>query len=298
MLDYHYQTFLTLCHEKNYTLTAEKLFITQPAVTQHIKWLEAYYQTKLVSYRKRQFSLTPKGEELYNYLTQLQAQINKIETTMKAAPKELQVLNFAVTLSISDYYLTTIMPKLAKKFPDSHLNCLVENTDSILTKLKTGKLDFALIEGNFPKEYYSSHILSTEAFIGVLSQQNSLASKQKLDLNDLKNETLIIREKGSGSRHILDNLLIEQNLTINDFKRKIEIGSLDSMTSLVKENEGIAFLYQTVVANDLAKKTLKKISIPHLETHHQFNFIYLKDSLFSEKWQRIYHLLLPIFTSN
>lgn len=298
MLDYRYQTFLTLCHEKNYTLTAEKLFITQPAVTQHIQWLEAHYQTKLVNYQKRQFSLTPKGNALYDYLTQLQAQINKIEKKMTTKLTEPDELNLAVTLSISDHYLARVMPLLAKKFQQDHLNCLVENTESILKKLKTGELDFALIEGNFPKEDFSSHLLSTEAFVGVLSAQNPLATKKRLDLDALKNETLIIREQGSGSRHILDNLLAEQNFTVNDFKRQIEIGSLESMTALVKENQGIAFLYQRVVAKELATGSFKKIIIPHLETHHQFNFIYLKDSLFAEKWQTIYHFIRPLFTSN
>ncbi|CAM3213614.1 LysR family transcriptional regulator [Vagococcus fessus] len=297
MLDTRFETFLTLCHEKNYTKTAEKLFITQPAVSQHIKWLEERYDTKLVSYHQRQLSLTPSGQKLYDYLINLKAQISKIELEVATSDTMSVPLNFSVTLSISDYYLPQLMTTLTTEYPESDIACHVENTHHIIKKLQSGEIDFALVEGNFPKELFTAHKLSTEPFIGVCGNSFSLDTTQTYSIDDLYQFPLIIRETGSGSRLILEHLLAEQNSTVHDFKRLLSVGDLPTTKNLVAENHGITFLYETVVREDLEKQKLRRIPLRSLETAHNFYFIYLKDSLFDDHYTSLYTLLKPLFKS-
>lgn len=295
MLDTRYETFLTLCLEKNYTKTAEKLFITQPAVSQHIKWLEERYNTKLVNYKQRQLTLTPGGQKLYDYLINLKAQISKIEADIITDDKKSPPLNFSVTLSISDYYLPRIMADFTTRYPHSNIACHVENTQHIIQKLQSGAIDFALVEGNFPKELFTSHKLSTEPFIGVCGKDFPIELNQTYSIDDLYDFPLIIREDGSGSRLILEHLLAEQNSTVHDFKRLLSVGNLPTTKNLVAENHGITFLYETVVKEDLKNMTLKRIPLRSLETAHNFYFIYLKDSLFSSDYNTIFTQLKPLF---
>lgn len=295
MLDTRYETFLTLCHEKNYTKTAEKLFITQPAVSQHIKWLEERYNTKLVNYKQRQLTLTPGGQKLYDYLINLKAQISKIEADIITDDKKSPPLNFSVTLSISDYYLPRIMADFTTRYPHSNIACHVENTQHIIKKLQSGAIDFALVEGNFPKELFTSHKLSTEPFIGVCGKDFPIELNQTYSIDDLYDFPLIIREDGSGSRLILEHLLAEQNSTVHDFKRLLSVGNLPTTKNLVADNHGITFLYETVVKEDLENMTLKRIPLRSLETAHNFYFIYLKDSLFSVDYDAIFTHLQPLF---
>ncbi|MDF0479248.1 LysR family transcriptional regulator [Vagococcus sp. PNs007] len=295
MLDTRYETFLTLCHEKNYTKTAEKLFITQPAVSQHIKWLEERYNTKLVNYKQRQLTLTPGGQKLYDYLINLKAQISKIEADIITDDKKSPPLNFSVTLSISDYYLPRIMADFTTRYPHSNIACHVENTQHIIKKLQSGAIDFALVEGNFPKELFTSHKLSTEPFIGVCGKDFPIELNQTYSIDDLYDFPLIIREDGSGSRLILEHLLAEQNSTVHDFERLLSVGNLPTTKNLVADNHGITFLYETVVKEDLENMTLKRIPLRSLETAHNFYFIYLKDSLFSVDYDAIFTHLQPLF---
>lgn len=295
MLDTRYETFLTLCLEKNYTKTAEKLFITQPAVSQHIKWLEERYNTKLVNYKQRQLTLTPGGQKLYDYLINLKAQISKIEADIITDDKKSPPLNFSVTLSISDYYLPRIMADFTTRYPHSNIACHVENTQHIIKKLQSGAIDFALVEGNFPKELFTSHKLSTEPFIGVCGKDFPIELNQTYSIDDLYDFPLIIREDGSGSRLILEHLLAEQNSTVHDFKRLLSVGNLPTTKNLVADNHGITFLYETVVKEDLENMTLKRIPLRSLETAHNFYFIYLKDSLFSVDYDAIFTHLQPLF---
>ncbi|WP_234987876.1 helix-turn-helix domain-containing protein [Carnobacterium iners] len=79
MLDYRYQTFLTLAEVMNYTQTAKKLHITQPAVTQHIQYLQNELNTELLHYENRQLTLTKKGKQLQKDLLLLQKEIRQIQ---------------------------------------------------------------------------------------------------------------------------------------------------------------------------------------------------------------------------
>ncbi|WP_314061713.1 LysR family transcriptional regulator [uncultured Vagococcus sp.] len=291
MLDYRYQTFLVLCVERNYTKAAEKLYITQPAVTQHIQWLEQKYQTKLVTYQNREIRLTEKGQLLYDYLQNLQAQIKKIESNLAHKETANKDLNFATTLSIGDDLLPRIIQAFAQSDPHLNISCLVENTQQILQQLRRGDIDFALVEGNFPKQEFAYYELSSQPFIAIASNHSHYQTGQIYALADLLSETLITREKGSGSRKILDNLLAEQNYAVDDFSRLLELGSLNSIKELVKNNLGIAFLYEEVVKKELTGHAYKKIQIERLETSHSFYFIYLKASLFEGEFTRIFELI-------
>lgn len=87
MLDLKLDTFLTLCETRNYTKTATLLNITQPAVTQHIKYLEGYYQTKLLYYdEKRRLHLTEHGKLLRAYAQTIKADAQIIERKLKSPP--------------------------------------------------------------------------------------------------------------------------------------------------------------------------------------------------------------------
>jgi DNA-binding transcriptional LysR family regulator len=78
MLDNRLYTFLTLCETRNYTKTAEKLNMTQPAVSQHIKFLEDYYQVVLIAGKGKDFSLTEEGKALQEYAKTLKSNSERI----------------------------------------------------------------------------------------------------------------------------------------------------------------------------------------------------------------------------
>ena len=90
MLNYKLSTFLELCETKNYTKTAEKLHMTQPAVTQHIKYLEQYYGTKLFYYdEKKRLHLTDQGRLLRSYAQSVQADSEIIKNRLSVPSTNL-----------------------------------------------------------------------------------------------------------------------------------------------------------------------------------------------------------------
>ena len=278
MLDHRLQTFLTLCETGNYTMTAQKLNMTQPAVSQHIQFLENYYQVVLVSGKGKKFSLTEEGKALLEYAKTLNASSERILPLLHRIKNQVRVLNFGATLTIGEYTLPPILCEIFKEDPDVSISMHVENTHILQKMLWDGKIDFALLEGHFNRNQFESKLISNETFIGVCSPVNKIASKTN-DLEELLDQNLILREPGSGTRDILEQALYNQNLNVNDFKRKIEIGNMNAIKELCHRNIGITFMYREAVKKEISQGYLKEIPIRNFNISHPFSFVYLKDSL-------------------
>lgn len=276
MLDNRLQTFLTLCETCNYTKTADKLNMTQPAVSQHIQFLENYYQVVLISGKGKKFSLTEEGKALQQYVRTLKANSERILPLLHRIRNQVKPLNFGATLTIGEYTVPPILYQILKDDPEINISMFVENTHVLQKMLWEGKIDFALLEGHFNQNDFEFKLISNETFIGVCSPENKIGFKTN-ELEELLKENLILRETGSGTRDILEQALYNQNLSIKDFRRKIEIGNMNAIKELCHQNIGITFMYREAIKKEISGGYLKEIPIRNFNISHPFNFVYLKN---------------------
>ena len=282
MIDFRLLTFIDVCATRNLTKTAKNLCLTQPAVTQHIKYLEETYNTKLLVYEGKKMRLTEAAQVLLQYALNTQALLKSTEAEIYELKTKQVRLNFGATLTIADYVMPPVLAAHLKKFPDTQLNFKVQNTASLIDNLINGSIDFAFVEGYFDKEQFEHHLLKNDEFILVASSKSTL--KEMITLEELKRQRLIIREAGSGSRDIFEKLLANTNSSLNQFKQIDEIGSLKLLKHLVKENHGVTFIYKEAVKEELERSELKQIQLKEMSLSREFNFIYLKSSLQKEKY--------------
>lgn len=288
MIDFRHQTFLKLCQIKNYTKTAEKLHITQPTVSQHIKYLEKYYGVKLFNYSGKKVSITEAGQKLYKYTEKMTADSLEIKTSLQQNEK-IKNIKFGATLSIGEFVMPEILTKAMDRKKQLNFDMLVENTENLIKKLKKGEINFAILEGFFDKSKFGHQLFSREEFIGVSSPKSKYCC-HRFKLEELLNSTLILREKGSGTRDILEQLLYKNNLSKDSFKNVIEIGNMNVIKKLVAENKGITFMYKIAAEKELKEKKLLPLEIIDLEIEREFNFVYLKGSVFTEEYQKYFEL--------
>lgn len=290
MIDFRYNTFLALAEIKNFTKTAETLHITQPAVTQHIKYLEDKYKVKLFNYINKRLELTIQGEKLRKFLMQIVADTKHFDRNLKNSDFLDESIFFGATLSIGEYIMPNIVANLLKNNPNLNIHMEVNNTESLLKKLWLGEIDFAIVEGIFDKSEYESILFSEENFIPVAAINSKLSNKE-VTFKDLLSSTLVLREIGSGTREILENILHNYNYTLNSFKKVIEIGNMSAIKELVSKDTGITFLYEIVAKKELEEEKLKKIEITGVNIKREFNFIFLKNSYYKEKYIKYFQLM-------
>ncbi|WP_426350277.1 LysR family transcriptional regulator [Alloiococcus sp. CFN-8] len=270
-MDQKLTTFLTLCRTLNYRVAAEELHLTQPAVTKQIQALEQIYNGKLFHYDGRRLHKTEKGLLLESYAMSFQYNYEQLQVAMNKKPKT--ALRIGATKTIGDYVLCPyIISYLSRS--DHSISLLVDNTRELLSKLENNELDFAVIEGIFQKDKYDYHLLRMEPFIGICPADHPL-NGQTVSVEDILNETLIVRELGSGTRDILEYKLAMAGFQLSSFSKTTCISSLKLIGELVSSGLGISFLYQSVIGNS---NNFGTFQVESITGDHEFNIVYLKNT--------------------
>lgn len=275
----------------NFTRASEKLNITQPAVSQHIRFLEKHYNTKLFRYEGKKLQLTGAGEILRNASLTMKHDELSIQDEMLKAEDEKE-LRFGATRTVGDALMGNILERYLRKYPEARIHMEVDNTRELLMRLDEGEIDFALVEGFFKKSEYESQVYSVENYIAVCSPDHQF-QKEPVSVEDLFQERLLLREQGSGTREVMERYLSAKNLSLADFRKVMEAGSLQTIKELTKAGCGITFLYEVAVRRELADGVLKRIPLEDFHISHEFAFIWRRGSIYADRYRELFRRFSP-----
>ena len=287
MLDFRTDTFLTVCQTMNFTAAAKQLNITQPAVSQHIHFLEEQYNTSLFIYRNKQLFLTQSGEILRKHLLTMKNDEQNIKKELKSNFTGIATLSIGVTMTIGEYAIVDKLANFLIQHPEINFHLHYGNTFQLLKLLDNGQISMAIVEGNYPKENYSHKKYSTEDYIAVCAASHNFVTDHPYTISDLVCERLLVREEGSGTRNILEQSLIARGFRISDFLHYTEVENMHTIIGLLKRDCGISFLYKIAVENELKSGILKEISLDDFKMQHDFDIIWEKHSIYTDKYLSI-----------
>ena len=292
MLDFRTDTFLTVCETMNFTEAAKRLHITQPAVSQHIRFLEKEYNTRLFSYCNKQLYLTPAGEILRKRLMTMKNDQLAIMNEIRNESHKMESLSIGVTMTIGEYAIVDKLAAFLNRHPDVNIHLHYGNTAQLLKLLDEGQISLAIVEGNYPKEHYGHMNYSTEDYIAVCSADHHFIQDTPSSVRNLLPERLLVRENGSGTRNILEENLLARGLKISDFIHFTEVENMHTIIGLLKKDCGISFMYKIAVIDELQNHVLKEIQLSDFKMQHDFDFIWEKGSIYTDRYISICKELL------
>jgi DNA-binding transcriptional LysR family regulator len=252
-------------------MAAERLHLSQPAVTKQIQALEQSLQTKLFTYDGHTLHKTEKCLLLERYAISQQYQFEELQLAI--SDKKRLKLRIGATKTIGDYVLIDSIKEYLRD-PSHEISLVVDNTKHLLQMLDENQLDFAVIEGTFSKTKYDSYLLRMEPFVGICAKSSPLCGKQ-VAIEDLLRETIIVREEGSGTRRIFEERLLASGYELNDFSRTVSISSFVAIKALVAAGIGISFVYDSVVAKD---ENIGTFTVDVLTEPHAFHVVYTRNT--------------------
>ncbi len=292
MLDFRVKTFLTVCQTRNYTAAAKQLHITQPTVSQHISFLEKEYGTPLFEYKHHKLSLTKAGTILQQVLsTRMHDDAILHEKIRTLSTNAYHQLTLGMTLTAGEYIVARPLTRLLLEHPELKITIISGDTKELLELLDKGLIDCAFVEGLFDQSIYECNTFSTERFVCACASSHELNGRHA-SFEDLFGLPLFVREKGSGTRAILEHALAEQKLSLNAFVDVNEIGSLGIIKVMLSEGLGISFLYEAAIEEELDRGQLGIISIEPKPITHDISFIRLKHSAFEREYYSFFKELI------
>jgi DNA-binding transcriptional LysR family regulator len=186
-------------------------------------------------------------------------------------------LKIGATLSIGNYYLPDRLISFLKKNENIDISITVADTKELLNKLDSGELSFILCEGNFNKSDYDYQLVKNSHLVAFCGKDYDCSSIRYV--KDLFSHRILLREKGSGTRDIIEHFLTEKGYSIRSFDSYYEVSSTELIIKMLMADMGFSILYQDVGSRLVKEGQLKEIPLSDLSLQHEFNAVWAKGSI-------------------
>ena len=275
MLDFRLKVFYTVAQRLSFTRAAAELFITQPAVTRHIKELESEYKTTLFERSgNKKMSLTPAGETLLTYTIQLLDTYRELEYDMNMLVNTHSgILHIGASNTVAQYVLPPLLAQFHKKFKDIQVLLATGNTEDIEQALLGHSIEIGIVEGivHHPQIRYEAFL--QDELVLVSATANTAIKKDTIKPEELKSYPLLLREPGSGTREVIAHTLKQHNIKLSDLQVEMQISGSESIKSYLLHSNCLAFLSVYSVLKELKNNECRIIDVKGLNIERQFHFI-------------------------
>ncbi len=274
MFDFRLKVFYTAAKQLSFSRAAEALFISQPAVSKHIRALENYFKVKLFVRQGSKINLTPDGEVLFRHAEDIFALYRKLQFEMdKRVQQNSGGLRLGASTTIAQYVLPNILAGFHNQYPDVQVNLVNGNTQQIEAALLQKEIELGVIEGYAKKTELRYTSFMKDEIVLVTGKNQSQAKTGEIDLKMLKKIPLAIREFGSGTLQVIQRYLKSQHLSLADLNIEMQLGSTEGIKTYLKKTHCFAFLSLNSVLEELQRGDLTVIELPGPPIHRLFYFI-------------------------
>jgi LysR family transcriptional regulator, transcriptional activator of the cysJI operon len=278
---HHLKVFYEVANTLSFTKAADGLYITQPAVTHVIKTLEGHYDVKLFERSSKRVSLTNAGQDLYGVAEKIFHLADQLdEMLVEHRDLERGMIRADATSTFADYYFPDIYERFHRTYPRIDVVCNTGNTSRIIEYTLNGQNDFAFV-ASVPSDERLAHVdFLKDRLVAVVARTHPLARTRSILARDLQGQEMVLRERGSSPRRMLDGFFAERNIAPNII---MESGSTRSIKQAVASGSGISILSHTAVRSYIETGLLHELEIRDADLFYTFYLIYRKEKFLSRK---------------
>ena len=286
-MDFRLKVFHAVASRLSFTKAASELFISQPAVSKHIKELEEEVGTKLFDRDGNTITLTPAGAVYRDTTLPIFDIYRNVETEIAALSGEMSgTLRIGASTTVSQYILPEMLSLFKKRYPLINLEVKEGNTEDIENELLKKNIDIAIIEGHTKRTEISYVPLLKDELVLVCNSRNTLARKTILTRADLLQQKFVLREEGSGTLDVIRYALKQVSISLSDLPVEIRLNSTESIKSYINHSQCVGLLSVHALRNELKNKELAIVDVEGLSIARFFHIITLhgKSSVLTERF--------------
>lgn len=277
MQDFRLKVFVSVAQHLSFTKAAATLFVSQPAVTKHIKELESHFKARLFERKGSMIQLTSAGEILYRYanqILQLYEEANFEIATLQA--KHSGRLRLEASTTVGQYLIAPILAKYYQKYPQVELSLLNGNTEKVENAVLSHEIDLGIVEGKKHHASLKYVDFMDDELVLVAHTKHRLGAIGSLTLEQLPHTPLVLRERGSGTLEVIESALKEQGIKGSSLQIIMHLGSTESIKSFLEHANCAAFLPVRAIQQELLTGQLKVITIQNFRLVRKFWLIHLQ----------------------
>lgn len=273
----HLKIFLCVAESGGMTSAAQKLYVSQPTVSQAISELEKYYGVRLFERLSQKLYITDDGQKMLYYARHIMDTFSDMENVMRKTGENPQ-LNIGCSVSVGTYLVNRLLDIAEESLKNCRVNVTVDNTSCIEKMILSNEADIGIVEGVVTDPDLVITPVCQDKLVLVCGKCHRLAGRKNLKFSDLNGENFISREKGSIDRNQLERLLDENKITLN---RCWHCSNTEAIKNAVMHGRGITAISSMLVEKECAAGELVMLDVEGLPVNRTLNLIYHKNKYIS-----------------
>lgn len=274
------KTYVKVVETQNLSRTAEEFGLSQPAVTKQIQALEDTYGVLLLERSGRRLKTTEAGETLYHHAREILKTFEKMEKAMEEVAASRKGSLYIGASTIPGQY---ILPPLIKGFKDQYANTAISmdiaDTERIFNQVAERSIDVGIVGGWVNNRKVDGFQWLEDRLVVVLPDDHPLADKSAIYISELVREPWIFRERGSGTRKAVEDLLTSTGIRKEELNVYMEAGSTEAVLAAVESGMGVSIVSAWAVNSPNAHRRIRSIAIKDPGAGRYFYVIYPRQKL-------------------
>jgi DNA-binding transcriptional LysR family regulator len=290
MSDFRLRVFAAVAQHLSFTKAAQELFISQPAVTKHIRELEAQYAQRLLERRGNRVALTEAGRLLQAHADTvaaaqqlLQEQLQALQDPATAAGR----LRLGSSTTLSQYVLPSLLPAFQRRYPQVELTLRNANSELIADALLRGDLDLGFVEGRSRSLDLHYELLLPDELVAVRCATPTGPPATPLPLAEALAYPLVLRERGSGTLEVLEFALRELKVKLSSLTVACYLDNTEGIKSYLEAApEALGFISRRALTRELAAGLLEIVPVEGLHLSRQLEAVWVQGQQLTRPAQR------------
>ncbi len=272
------KTFVTVVEEKSLSRAADILYLTQPAVSKHIKMLERFFNVSFFHRQGQKVSLTEEGEVFYNQAKEIiKKWDHALQTMEELSGKVGGVLKIGASTIPGEYILPYLLGSYKKEYPEVDIKLEIGDTSKIVRMLLAEDIHIGVVGARVERKRLKAKKFMEDELVLIMPRDHPLAKKEKIYSSDLLQDNLIWREKGSGTRKVVEEKLVKEGMALDTLEPGLELGSTQSIITAVEAGLGISLVSLWAVKKEQALKKLVVKNIEDISLKRDLFFLYPRE---------------------
>jgi len=277
------ETFLTVARERSFSKSSAKLGITQPAVTQQIKFIEKYLGTKTIERKKNGIKLTPEGDALYKIASKLEKLIYAAETEILKIINKKITFHLGTSYTIGNYILPGKCLDTIGRAIHNDVKLTIKKSGEIIKALKDRKFDVGLIESHVQ----DNSMMYREWLEDELVVFSNSPIPKLLKTEDLYDFKWISRKEGSHTRSIIADLFEEVSIDCSSFDVLSEVDNSAAVLQMIKRSDKseevpvVSIISKHAITEEVQNGELFEARIRGFEMIRKFYIVYSKENKYN-----------------
>ncbi|KIC94408.1 LysR substrate-binding domain-containing protein [Flavihumibacter solisilvae] len=276
MLSTRHEIFIEVASNLSFSKAADVLFISQPAISKHMKALESFYKTTLFERKGNAIQLTDAGHLLFNRLKEARKIQNQLEYELSVLNDQLKAkgqLKLGASTTVALYIIPKILSSFHQKYPEVKISLLNRNTDTITKALIDEDIDIGIVESKRKNSAILYQPFIKDEVVPVCSAKSPIAKKKVLSIHEIRDYPVVLREQGSGTLAALKYNLEKNGIKLSSLNVTVRLAGTEALKNFLREDTSLGFLPKGAILKELRDGDLVALKIENFQIIRDFYFI-------------------------